>query len=140
MTPDELPAIFTEGWTLPKPDAFLDYFRTHIHPDATFTQPMFPDAHGIAAIERMFTGLFSLLPDMTARPCHRSVAVDVVFIESRCAATLGRRTVTFDVCDRFVVTDGQIVERRSFSDPLGVIAATLRTPSSWPRAMRARVN
>ncbi len=136
MSPDELPAIFTHGWSLPKPDPFLAFFRPHIHPDATFIQPMFPDAHGITEIERMFSRLFTLLPDMSAQPRHHAVHDDVVFIESDCTATLGRRTVAFAVCDRFTLAEGHISERRSFSDPLGVIGATLRTPSSWPRALR----
>ena len=56
MTPAEFPALFAEGWALPKPEAFLDYFLPKIDAGATFRQPMFPDAHGPAQIERMFAG------------------------------------------------------------------------------------
>jgi hypothetical protein len=42
MTPDEFPAVFTHGWALPKPDAFLDYFLPMIAPDATFVQVRHP--------------------------------------------------------------------------------------------------
>ena len=46
MTPEEFPAVFGQGWALPKPQPFLDHFLPLIHPQVTFTQPMFPDAHG----------------------------------------------------------------------------------------------
>jgi hypothetical protein len=41
MTPEEFPAVFGRGWALPKPQTFLDHFLPLIHPQATFTQPMF---------------------------------------------------------------------------------------------------
>jgi hypothetical protein len=66
MTPEEFPAVFGEGWALPKPQPFLDHFLPLVHPQATFTQPMFGDAHGPAEVERMFRRLFVLLPDLIA--------------------------------------------------------------------------
>ncbi|TDD91098.1 nuclear transport factor 2 family protein [Actinomadura darangshiensis] len=139
MTPDEFPAVFAEGWALPKPDAFLDRFLPLIHGEAVFSQPMFPDAHGIAEIEEMFRRLFTLFPDMALAVRHSAVQGNIVFIESDCTAVLGRKPVRFRVCDRFVLASGTIRARRSFSDPLPVLLAGLRRPSSWPRLVRSRV-
>jgi hypothetical protein len=37
MRPQDLPAMFAEGWALPKPDEFLDFFLPLIHQEATFS-------------------------------------------------------------------------------------------------------
>ena len=138
MTPEEFPEAFARGWALPKSDAFLDYFLPLISPTATFTQPMFPPARGHDEITRLFRSLFTLMPDMTAVPHTHAVHGVNVFIESDCSATLGSRPLSFPVCDRFTIQHGQIVERRSFSDPLPVVLATLRSPTTWPRLPRSR--
>ncbi|MEU9021299.1 nuclear transport factor 2 family protein [Actinomadura sp. NPDC048394] len=140
MTPGELPAVFAAGWALPKPDAFLDHFRPVIAPDATFVQPMFPDARGIAAIEDMFRKLFALFPDASLRVVGSAVQGDTVYIESTCTVTLGRKPAEFDVCDRFTLADGAIRTRRSFSDPLPLLLTGLRRPSAWPRLIRSRIS
>jgi limonene-1,2-epoxide hydrolase len=140
MTPGELPAVFAAGWALPKPGAFLDHFRPVIAPDAIFVQPMFPDAHGITAIEDMFRRLFVLFPDAALTVVRTAVQDDTVYIESTCTATLGRRPVRFAVCDRFTVAGGAIRTRRSFSDPLPLLLTGLRRPSSWPRLLRSRTS
>ncbi len=138
MTPEEFPRLFTEGWTLPKPQPFLDYFLPLIHPDATFTQPMFPAAHGHAEIERLFRRLFTLLPDLTAIPHTTAVDANHVYIESDCTTTLGRKPLSFQVCDQFTIQDGKITTRRSYSDPLPTLLATLRRPRSWPTALKSQ--
>lgn len=138
MTPEEFPSRFAEGWSLPKPEQFLDYFLPLIDRDATFTQPMFAAAHGHDQIAALFRQLFVLLPDMTAIPTQSAVRDDIVFIESACTATLGRKPVRFSVCDRFQIKDGKVIERASYSDSLPLVLSTLRRPSAWPRALKAR--
>jgi limonene-1,2-epoxide hydrolase len=139
MRPDEFPGVFTHGWTLPKPDAFLDYFLPLISTDAVFVQPGFPDAKGHAQIAQTFRRLFTLFPDLSATPLYSAATDDTVFIESICAATAGRRSVQFEVCDRFVIRDDRIVLRRSYSDPTSTILAVGRSPSSWPRVIKSRI-
>jgi limonene-1,2-epoxide hydrolase len=139
MRPDEFPSLFTHGWTLPKPDAFLEYFLPLIFTDAVFVQPGFPDAKGHAQIAQMFRRLFTLFPNLSATPQCSAAAGHTVFIESECAATAGRRTVQFEVCDRFVIRDAKIVLRRSYSDPTAMIFALGRSPSSWPRIIKSRI-
>jgi hypothetical protein len=138
MTPEDFPQVFARGWELPKPDAFLDYFLPLISPTATFTQPMYPPAHGHAEISQLFRGLFTLMPDMSAVPHVHAVHDATVFIESDCSANLGGKPISFAVCDRFTIQQGQITERCSFSDPLPVALATLRRPSAWPRLLASR--
>lgn len=138
MTPEEFPKLFAEGWALPKADQFLDYFLPLIDPEATFTQPMFPMARGHDQIATLFRQLFVFLPDMTATPTHTAAQHDIVFIESDCSATLGREPVRFSVCDRFQIHDGKVINRRSYSDSLPLALRTLRHPSAWPRALKAR--
>ena len=139
MTPDQFTEIFAEGWALPKPEPFLGYFLPLIDPDAVFVQPMYPDARGRAAIAQMFRQLFVVLPDLTATPMRTATSGDTAFIESRCAATLGRKAVTFQVCDRFVIRGGMLVHRRSYSDPAPVLRSLLARPTVWPRAIRSRL-
>ncbi|MFD0902021.1 nuclear transport factor 2 family protein [Actinomadura sediminis] len=139
MTPGELPGLFAAGWARPKPEGFLRHFRPLIHAEATFVQPMFADAHGIAEVEGMFRRLFALFPDMGLTVVRDAVRDDTVYIESLCRATLGRAPVEFAVCDRFTVADGTIRARRSFSDPLPVLLAGLRRPACWPRLVRSRL-
>jgi limonene-1,2-epoxide hydrolase len=138
VRPDEFPARFAAGWELPKPEPFLDYFLPLIAPDAVFVQPLYADAHGPAAVARMFRQLFFLLPDLTATPLRSSTSGDTVFIESECAATLGRKAVAFEVCDRFVIRDGLLVHRRSYNDPTPLMPTLLAQPALWPRAVRSR--
>lgn len=140
LTPADLPGMFAEGWALPKPDAFLAHFLPVIGADATFRQPMFPDAHGPAEIEQMFRRLFVLLPHLNVTVRRSAIAGDAVFIESGCTATLGRAAVRFGVCDRFLIRDGKVAERRAFSDPLPVLLAVLAHPANWPRVIRARAS
>jgi limonene-1,2-epoxide hydrolase len=140
MTPEEFPAVFGQGWALPKPQPFLDHFLPLIHPQATFTQPMFPDAHGPTEVERMFRRLFTLLPDLIATPRRSAVHGDTVFIESDCKATLGTKPISFSVCDRFVIQDAKVFDRRSYSDPGPVLRAVLGRPRSWTRAVRSRIS
>jgi limonene-1,2-epoxide hydrolase len=138
MTPDEFPAVFGQGWALPKPDAFVDYFLPLIAHDATFVQPGFPNAHGHREIARMFRRLFTLFPDLTANPECSAVTGDIVFIGSTCATRIGRRVVRFDVCDRFLIRDGEIVRRQAYSDPTRPMLQLVRSPTTWARVVKSR--
>ena len=79
-----------------------------------------------------------LIPDLIARPRRHAVNGQTVFLESVCEGTLGRKPIRFSVCDRFVIRDGQIAERHSYTDPTVLTRAVLSRPNSWARAMRAR--
>jgi limonene-1,2-epoxide hydrolase len=138
MTAEEFPDLFAQGWALPKPEPFLEYFLPMIAEDAVFVQPMFPRAVGHQQIKRTFQQLFALMPDVTAVPVHTATREQIVFIESKCTATLASQLVQFTVCDRFEIQDGKITQRCSYSDPVPLLAGVLRHPSIWPRALKAR--
>ena len=129
--------VFVEGWALPKPDAFLEYFRPHIHPDAAFEQPVFRTGHGPDGFERVFNQLFVQIPDLVLTVANSAWGGEVVFIESRCQGTLGGHPIELEVCDRFTLADGRIIERRSYSDPLPSLLATAKRPRTWGRAVRS---
>jgi SnoaL-like domain len=140
LTAAEFVDVFAQGWALPKPERFLDHFRPLVHPEATFVQPMFPIAHGVDGFERLFRQVFDQIPDLTAKVESSAVSGDTVYIESRFTGTLGRKPIGFAACDRFRISEGLVIERRSFSDPLPVLVATLRRPTSWPRTFRMTVH
>ena len=137
MTPDEFPTIFEEGWALPKPQPFLEFFLPLIAPDAVFIQPTFRPAHGRVQIQRTFRRLFTLYPDLVAVPQRSAARGDTVYIESICTTRLGGSQFSFAVCDRFVIRDGLLAERRSYTDPGPAVRALLRHPTAWPRAIRS---
>ena len=137
MTPEDFPAVFAEGSALPKPGPFLDFFRPLIHDNAMFVQPMFADTQA-RQVEQMFRSLFSLFPDLRAEIQRSAIHGDTVFIESECTSDIGRKVVHFSVCDRFVISDGRMLERRSYSDPMPVVLAVLGHPTLWRGALRSR--
>jgi limonene-1,2-epoxide hydrolase len=138
ISPAELPAAFAEGWALPKPDAFLEFFMPLIHEDAVFTQPLLAQARGHAEIDAMFRRLFGLMPEFVAVPRRSAVDREVVFIESHCLAAVSRARVRFQVCDRFVVSGGRISERWTFFDPGPMVRVIAPRPWLWPGALRVR--
>ena len=127
---------FAQGWALPKPDPFFEYFAPLIAADATFRQPLFPTAVGPEGFTRTFRPLFQLLPDLVANVQRWAAREEAVFIESTFIGTLDRTSVEFDVCDRFVLRHGIIAERTSYSDPLAILGTISRHPTTWPRAVR----
>jgi limonene-1,2-epoxide hydrolase len=128
---------FAEGWALPKPDAFFEYFAPLIAADATFRQPLFPTAVGPEGFRRTFRPLFELIPDLVVNVQRWAAREEVVFIESTFVGTLDRAPVEFDVCDRFKLRDGIIGERTSYSDPMAIFGAISRHPRMWPRAVHS---
>lgn len=138
MSPEEFPAAFAHGWALPKPDGFIDYFLPVIAPDAVFVQPGFPAAHGRDQVIGMFRRLFTLFPDLTATPNCSAIAGDTVLITSTCTTAIGQKSVHFDVCDRFVIRDGMIAERQSYSDPTPTMLQLVVHPTAWGRIVKSR--
>jgi limonene-1,2-epoxide hydrolase len=137
LTPALFVDKFAEGWRLPKPGAFLDYFRPLMHPEVTFTQPLFAEVHGVDGFDTLFTQTFGLLPDLAATVQRSTTDDRTAVIESACTTRLGRKIFYFDVCDRFTIEDGLVIQRRSYFDPVPLLLATLRSPTAWPRVARS---
>jgi limonene-1,2-epoxide hydrolase len=137
LTPALFVDSFAEGWLLPKPGEFLDHFRPLMHPAVTLTQPLFPEAHGIEGFNTLFTRMFSLFLDLTVT-VQRSITDDrTAVIESAVTTRLGRKTLHADVCDRFTIEDGLVIQRHSYFDPTPLLFATVRSPTAWPRVARS---
>jgi limonene-1,2-epoxide hydrolase len=136
LTPAALVELFATGWALPKPEPFLDHFVPHLHPDVVIEQPGLPPAHGIAGFAATFRKLFALIPDFTATVEFWAASGDSVLIISTAGGTIGRRPVTFAVCDRFDLADGLIVRRQAFFDPTPLRRTIVAQPRVWPAAAR----
>jgi limonene-1,2-epoxide hydrolase len=134
LSPTALVDVFARAWALPKPEAFLDGFVPHLHPDVVLEQPGMPATCGISAFAEAFRRLFTLVPDLTAAVEFWAASGDSVLIIATAEGTIGRRRVTFVVCDRFDLADGMIVRRQAFFDPTTLRRAVARQPRVWPAA------
>jgi ketosteroid isomerase-like protein len=128
---------FIAGWSQPKPEGFIDYFRQRSHPDVIAKAPLAADQHGVDAYMEGFRSLFVLMPDFTAVVQASSTTGDDVFIESHVTATLGGRRLSFDVVDHFVLRDGLIYRRTAYFDPAPIIIGILLRPWLIPKALAA---
>jgi ketosteroid isomerase-like protein len=130
-------AHFEQGWREPRgPDAFLAHFAPLMGPETRMRQPLAPDAVGEAEFAELFRGTFRLSPDLHARVIDSTVEGDVALIEFELIGSVGRRSFRVPACDRIVVREGMVRERRAYFDPLPILAAVLLSPGSWPRAAR----
>jgi hypothetical protein len=130
---------FRTGWSDPEADEFVALFKPVFAEDAILIQPLAPTAMGRDGMERVFRTLFKLIPEISSQVVRWGASEDAVFIEGVITAKVGRREVKINHCDRFLLTlDGIVTERFAFFDPLPLIGAFLRSPSTWPRLLRAR--
>jgi ketosteroid isomerase-like protein len=129
---------FAAGWRLGERDAFLAHFEPLLCDDVRMEQPLAPVAIGIPQFRAQFSQLFALIPDLTGEVDNWGERDDVVFIELTLTGKLGRRPFGWTACDRIVLRDGAIAERRSFFDPRAFGRAVATRPSVWPRAIKAR--
>jgi hypothetical protein len=134
-------AAFAEGWRAPAgPDAFIAHFRPLLASDVRLIQPQLPDVHGRDGFEREFVRpLFELIPDARADVQRWSARDGDLHIELTLHGTVGRRPVSWRVCDRVTLRDGVATERESYFDPTPLLAAVARAPRVWPRFARLRL-
>jgi limonene-1,2-epoxide hydrolase len=135
LTPERLVEVFATAWALPKPEPFIEHFVPHLHPDVVMYQPGMPPMRGIDGFARSFRKLFALVPDLVATVDFWAASGATVLIVSTAAGTLGRRPVSFAVCDRFDLTDGMVAERRAFFDPTPLRRMIARQPQVWRAAV-----
>ena len=125
---------FREVWSAPTPDKLCQMLQ----PEVRLIQPAAPMVVGRTNARRMFAALLAWLPDLHAEVDHSSGRGDVVFIEFRLIATIGRRQVEWSLVDRFLLIENLVAERVSFFDPSTLVGAILRHPSKWPGYLRVR--
>jgi ketosteroid isomerase-like protein len=129
---------FEEGWSTPRGgQAFLDHFLQFMTDETRMVQPMTPTAVGREEFAEMFGGTFELIPDLHAE-VHGYTATDdeVGHVDFDLIGTIGGREFRLTCCDRITVRDGKVLERIAYFDPTPMILALLRSPTSWPRAIR----
>jgi hypothetical protein len=130
---------FREGWSAPLADEFIARFKPLFDENAILTQPLAPTAVGHAGMERVFRALFTTIPQISTEIVRWGASSDSLFIEGVMTAKIGRHTVTVPHCDRFTMNpDGIVTERFAYFDPKPFVTAFLRSPSTWPRLIRAR--
>ena len=133
---------FAAGWRDPAdPDSFADHFDRIIADDIRLIQPQLPTTVGRRAFREAFVRpLFELIPDLHARVDNWSSSGNVIFIEITLEGTLGGRPVTWGAVDRLILHDGVAIERRSYLDPLPLLAAVATRPRAWPRFARLQLD
>src|SRR4051794_24386663 len=111
LTPESLVEAFATGWSRPKPEPFIESFVPYLHPDVVMEQPGMPPLHGVDGFGHGFRQLFAVVPDLTATVDFWAASGDTVLIISTASGTVGRRPISFAVCDRFDLAEGLIVRR-----------------------------
>jgi ketosteroid isomerase-like protein len=131
---------FIEGWRAPRgPESFAAHFGSMLAPDVRLIQPQLPEAVGVRAFEEQFVKpVFALFPDIRGEVERWAARGDSLYIELTLHATLGRRPVSWRVCDRVTLRDGVAIERESYFDPAPLVMAIARTPRAWPAFLRVQ--
>ncbi|MCP9622738.1 nuclear transport factor 2 family protein [Nocardia otitidiscaviarum] len=126
---EEFVAKFTDFWRDPSAERMAEI----LHPDVVLLQPLAAPMHGIEAARAEFRGIWRMLPDLHARIDRWRGDSDVLFIEFRLRARVGRSLLEWPNIDRFVLRDGKAVLRTNYFDPLPVLGKVLVHPSLWWR-------
>jgi ketosteroid isomerase-like protein len=130
----EFVARFAEFWARPSAGRLAEL----LHPDVVLVQPVAGPLVGIDAARAEFHRFLSCLPGLHAEVDRWCGEGDLVFIEFRLSAPVGRSTIEWPTVNRLLLRDGKAIERATYFDPLAVLPAILRHPSIWLRWWRSR--
>jgi ketosteroid isomerase-like protein len=126
--PEQFAAKFADFWDNPSPQRLPEL----LHPDVVLVQPLARRTVGIQAAQAQFRRFLSCLPGLRADVDHWRGDNDIVFIEFRLRATLGRDKLDWPNVNRLRLRDGKAIERVTYFDPLAVLPTLLRHPSiAW---------
>jgi ketosteroid isomerase-like protein len=131
---EEFVTKFADFWRYPSPQRLPEL----LHPDVILVQPLAPRTVGIKAAQAQFRRFFRSLPGLTADVDHWRGDDDMVFIEFRLHATIGRDMLEWPNVNRLRLRDGKGIERITYFDPLAVLPTLLRHPSiawRWHRSI-----
>ncbi len=120
---------------------FIDFWRDPstqriseiLHSDVVLTQPLAAPMRGIEAAREEFQRIWHLFPDLRAQVDRWRGDSEVLFIEFRLRATVGRERIEWPNIDRFVLNEGKALVRTNYFDPLPVFRQVTRHPSLWRR-------
>lgn len=128
MTDSELfTQRFADFWASPSPERMAEL----LHPEVVLIQPLSRPMIGLAAAQDEFRRLFAFLPDLKATVDRALGGDELLYIEFRLHASLGRERIEWPVVDRFYLQDGKALERMTYFDPLPILLRMLRHPSRW---------
>jgi SnoaL-like domain len=133
--PEHFVAKFADFWSQPSPRRLPEL----LHRDVVLVQPLAPRTVGIEAAQAQFHRFFSCLPGLRADVDNWCGDKDIVFIEFRLRADLGRDELEWPNVNRLRLCDGKGIERVTYFDPLVVVPTLLRHPSiawRWWRSSR----
>jgi hypothetical protein len=121
-------AAFAKGWDTPEPHAWDNLMAENIILNQPLLQPGTTRKTWHDEAQRLVT----LLPDIRGEIVSWAGHEDVIFIELRLTATLGRKPLDFRAVDKLWLTPtGTVLRRDSFFDSGPLIQAVLRRPSAW---------
>ncbi|MEV0248394.1 nuclear transport factor 2 family protein [Nocardia sp. NPDC050712] len=125
---------FADAWAEPTPERLIAL----VHPDVELIQPFSRNLVGHAQVARWLSRTFAIVPDLRGEVLSWADRDEVLFIEVRLHAVIGRRNVEWVAVDR-ITLDGDRVRRRvAHFDPVPLIVPIAMSPRTLLRALRPR--
>lgn len=119
---------FAKGWAHPGPHAWDDMLTE----DVELIQPMLAPAHGREQFGDEVRRLLRLAPDISGEVLDWAGRDNVLFIDLRLTATIGRAPLTFRTLDKLRITpDAMVSQRDAFFDTAPIAATLLTRPRAW---------
>jgi hypothetical protein len=129
-------ARFAEYWRAPTPERLSLVLAERVR----LVAPMTPNTETLADGQRVFAGLFELIPDLTGEMHRWGATDDGVLIEFTLSGTVGGKPIAWHAVDRFVLgEDGLATERINYFDSMPVVLAATTRPRAWPAFLRSRL-
>ncbi|MFE3194128.1 nuclear transport factor 2 family protein [Nocardia sp. NPDC059240] len=127
--PEQFVAKFIDFWKNPSTQRLPEI----LHPDVVLTQPLAAPMRGIGAAQEEFERIWRFLPDLRAHVDLWRGDSEVLFIEFRLRATVGREQIEWPNIDRFMLREGKAFVRTNYFDPLPIFGKIVKHPSLWRR-------
>lgn len=131
--------VMNAAWRAPTDAELLAATRAYIAPGAPMRNPLIPTGYGPDGLEANIRALVTVIPGLRGEVVEWATQGDQIWVLLRLYGRLGRRWVTWDVCDRFRLRDGMITDRDGVMDSIPALRAVLAHPPAWPRAVYAYV-
>jgi hypothetical protein len=129
-------ARFAEYWRAPTPAGLSLILSERVR----LVAPMTPSTETLAEGQRVFAGLFELIPDLTGEVHRWGATDDGVLIEFTLSGSVGGGPISWHAVDRFVIDeDGLATERVNYFDSMPVALAAATRPRAWPAFLRNRL-
>lgn len=126
--PSRVVEAFAAGWRQPHPHAWDELLAAEVE----LAQPLLRSGRGLALWQAEVARLLTFVPDLTGHVLSWAHRQGVVFVEIELTGTVGGVPLTLNVVDRLELSsDGVVLRRDSFFDPLPVAVSLLGRPRAW---------